>query len=294
MASALIPLSMDDSGVEEQASSSEQRDHYSVAICMSQPWLAFCGFTITFSALFSKTMRVRRIMRSGQQFRRAKVAVSDVMIPFAILFALNVIILTLWTALDPMTYVRLDHPGLDGWNRVISSYGMCQSENVTPFLVPLALVNFLVLAIANWQAFSTRHIGDEFSESKFIALAMASLLQTFVISMPVLFIVRTSPRAFYLVLSFMIFLISTTLLLLIFGPKAVQIARLPERDQRMVLQLSIQNSSQFNHSSSMNFGTGRASRQEERCPLCSKVPSAQSKPAVVEEETREKDSPGAC
>ena len=52
MSGSLIPLSFDDN-----AESLEMSDTRAVAICMSVPWLSFTGFTIVFSALFSKTWR---------------------------------------------------------------------------------------------------------------------------------------------------------------------------------------------------------------------------------------------
>jgi gamma-aminobutyric acid type B receptor len=70
-------------------------------ICMSVPWLGFCGFTITFSALFSKTMRVNRIFHSQVPFGRIKVTIRDVMTPFVVLLSANIVVLTCWTVIDP-------------------------------------------------------------------------------------------------------------------------------------------------------------------------------------------------
>ena len=50
MGCTLIPLSFDDNGDPTTMSETKR-----IGICMSIPWLSFTGFTITFSALFSKT-----------------------------------------------------------------------------------------------------------------------------------------------------------------------------------------------------------------------------------------------
>lgn len=141
----------------------------------------------------------------------------------------NVVVLALWTLLDPMVYVRRAHPGTDGWNRVISTYGSCQSENSPlPFLIPLAVLNMGVLIIANWQAYRARHIQCEFSESTYIGFVMAILLQAALAGAPLLFVVNDNPRAYYLILTSMIFIVNMSILLLIFVPKV----RLTEQFRR--------------------------------------------------------------
>ena len=260
LVSSLIPLSFDDKGDPDSFSDA----HGSLA-CMSVPWLASTGFTITFSALFSKTLRVNKIFHNKQTFTRVRVTAKDVLVPFMILFTLNIIILTLWTTLDPLTYVREDLPGTDGWNRVIATYGSCQSENATPYLVPLAVVNLSVLVLANWQAYHARMIQSEFSESKYIGIAMASLLQAMLSGIPILFVVRDSPQAYYLVLAFMIFIICTVVLIVIFVPKMVLVGKhsheTEEEQKRRILssihqtRQSIQQKS-YRLDSSMQFSGG--------------------------------------
>lgn len=232
MASAMIPLGFDDSN-----------GYNEVAICMTTPWLGIVGFTLTFSALFGKTWRVFRIFRA--QTTEAKPTEAQVLRPFFVLFTANVLVLSLWTALDPLTHVRDDHEGTDGWNRIVSTYGSCKSENVVPFVIPLAFMNVGVLFIGNWLAYETRMIKSEFSESKFIALILASLLQCALSGIPLLFVVREQPQAFYLILTFMIFVISTVILVLIFLPKiayALNIKGMEESEQNQLIQERIQSS----------------------------------------------------
>lgn len=104
MASALIPLSFDDGG-----ENGDVEDNWAKGICMSIPWLSSTGFTVTFSALFSKTWRVNRIFQTGRNLVKIKVTVQEVLLPFVILFALNIIVLICWTIVDPLTYIRLEY-----------------------------------------------------------------------------------------------------------------------------------------------------------------------------------------
>jgi gamma-aminobutyric acid type B receptor len=241
MSSSLVPLSFDDGGELEPMSTTR-----SVGICMSVPWVAFTGFTVTFSALFSKTWRVNRLFHSNVRYARMQVSEKDVLAPFVVLLTGNIIALTCWTVLDPLTYVRQEHDGTDYWNRVISTYGACRCNNVFAYLVPLALINLSVVATACWQAWQARNIQSEFSEAKYIGLAMVSLFQAFLTGIPVVVVVRDMPRAYYVVLSLMIFVLCMAVLLLIFLPKMfIQriYAGMSEAEQKRMVKRAIRGSS---------------------------------------------------
>jgi len=101
MASTLVPLSYDDAGRPSTMSACRGK-----AVCMSVPWLGFVGFTVIFSALLSKTWRVNRLFRSKVRHARLRVSERDVLGPFAVLLAGNIVVLVCWTVLDPLTYQR--------------------------------------------------------------------------------------------------------------------------------------------------------------------------------------------
>lgn len=237
LASALIPLTFDDNGEAESLTSAQ-----AVTICMSVPWLAFTGFTVTFSALFSKTWRINRLFFSKVRMARMQVTEKDVLAPFVVLLTSNMIVLACWTAIDPLTYRRHENEGMDYWNRVFSTYAVCKSDSAMAFLAPLAAINLGVVAIACWQAYQARAIKSEFSEAKYIALAVFSLFQAFFTGVPVLVVVRKMPEAYYILLTMMIFILSMAILCLIFLPKiSIQrkYAGLSEREQRKMLQGTI-------------------------------------------------------
>ena len=140
MASTMIPLSFDDNGDTSQLSHTR-----AMGICMSIPWLGFSGFCITFSALFSKTYRVNQFFKSNNSHGRIRVSEREVLLPFIIIFSLNVIVLLCWTLIDPLIYERNFSDGTDLWNREIASIGRCQSQNgALPYLVPLGLSKFIM------------------------------------------------------------------------------------------------------------------------------------------------------
>ena len=214
MSGSLIPLTFDDGGGSEDMSHAK-----SVVICMSVPWFAFTGFTITFSALFSKLWRVNKLFHLQNQMTRIRVSEYDVLPPFLVLLSCNFAVLICWTIIDPLKYQREEHEGTDYWNRVISTYGSCRSENVLAYLVPLALINFFVLVIASWQAIKARNLKSEFSEAKYVGLAVGGLFQAFLTGIPVVVVAKGQPSAYYLILTMVIFLVCEGLLILIFVPK---------------------------------------------------------------------------
>jgi gamma-aminobutyric acid type B receptor len=144
MSSALVPLSFDDEGDPDSMTTTR-----SIGICMSIPWLAFTGFTVTFSALFSKTWRVNQFFHSSSAFGRIKVSEKDVLAPFAFLLTSNFIVLICWTVIDPLTYERQFEDGTDYWNREIASIGSCHSDHVAAYLAPLGLSKFPKLLSAH-------------------------------------------------------------------------------------------------------------------------------------------------
>jgi ABC-type sugar transport system substrate-binding protein len=216
LASSLIPLAFDD-----EFHSAREND----IACMSIPWLITLGFATAFSALSSKTWRVVKILHNAQRFERIEVAARDVVLPYLVLMIVNVIVLLCWTLMAPLKYVRQAHLGTDDWNRVISTYGQCQSSSessrggAVPFFVVLSVVNIGLLIVANVQAYRARSIHTEFSESRYVAIVMASMLQTFLVGLPMLFLVYDQPEAFFIVLCVLVFVTCMAIQLFMFVPK---------------------------------------------------------------------------
>ncbi len=187
--------------------------------CMVAPWLLGTGFSCAFSALFSKTLRVNKLFGAAHHFQRVTVTVKDVMKPFIALLSLNVLLLSIWTGVNPLVYRRVQ-------SSPISSYGICQLKHssgagLTPAIL-FGLLNLITIIAANVQAFRAREISDEFSESKYIAIALLSILQAMLIGVPVAFMTRQQPPVFAVIVSCFMFIVAMSLLLLIFVPKIIQ------------------------------------------------------------------------
>jgi hypothetical protein len=71
---------------------------------------------------FTKTYRVNQIMKHAARFRRVKITATDVMKPMVALLFVNIVILTVFTAVDPLhheTVVVIQDP----FSRDLETYG---------------------------------------------------------------------------------------------------------------------------------------------------------------------------
>jgi len=184
--------------------------------CMSIPWLLTNGFLITCAAIFAKLWRINRLFNGGRRFRRMEVHEKDVIWPFVIALVLNTIFLITWTVVDPLTFKRMAVPG-QSWN----SFGECVlNGSVSVVMVSLlAVVNAVGLLATCYQAFKARNISTEFSESKYLGIAMFSWVQILLVGLPVYFLVDDTDNVVkYFILVTIFFLVCISMLVVIFVP----------------------------------------------------------------------------
>jgi hypothetical protein len=227
MALTIIPLSIDDGIVSESGCN---------IACMCIPWLVSTGFSVTFSAIFSKLWRINRIFHS-RNFRRKQVNERDVLLPFGIVFALNLITLVTWTAVDPLRWRRRAVRG-EPWN----TYGVCESSGPVgiAFMVLTVIINLSALCLACHQAYKARTISGDFSESKSLALAIYSWLQLCIIGFPVLYLIYNDNQAAKYFLSvLLIFAVCMSMLLFIFLPLVFQLREYLSHSMRSRRKLSV-------------------------------------------------------
>ena len=149
--------------------------------CLATDWLLNTGNVITLSALFSKLWRVNQIFHA-EGFQRKVVTVWDVLKPFGILLALNLLFLIVLSTVEPPFWER---EPIDDKNPH-STYGYCNYEGWGILMqVLLGLTNFIPLVILCVQAYRARDIRSEFSEARGVALALFSWLQAIIITVPV-------------------------------------------------------------------------------------------------------------
>jgi hypothetical protein len=149
----------------------------------------------------------------------------DIIIGFVILLVLNLIVLITWTFVAPLEWERNFNEATDPFGRPVDSYGTCSNKDAVPFVVVLMVFNLGILILANWWAYKARNIETEYHESRYIAISMASVLQTWCMGIPILIMVWNNPQERFFVGSGLVFVTSLSVLGLIFVPKVIAISQ---------------------------------------------------------------------
>jgi ABC-type amino acid transport substrate-binding protein len=185
--------------------------------CMTIPWFYSVGFSITFGTLFAKIRRVYLIFTSaaGPRQRSAPVTWQETLCLTGIVLLLDVIVLAIWTLVDPLTWIRIVLL-TDKFGYSLESYGICDGSWIT-FGSIIASYHVILLGIASYMCYVARDIPGEFSESKYIAMAMISNFQIMLIGIPVLILIGSDPSTSYFVRSTMVWINDFMVVVLIFG-----------------------------------------------------------------------------
>lgn len=75
------------------------------AACMAMPWLLALGTILVYGALFSKLYRLNKVLKVS----RHKITMKTVAWPMSFLALLVVLVLILWTILNPLTWERVSN-----------------------------------------------------------------------------------------------------------------------------------------------------------------------------------------
>ena len=123
-----------------------------------------------------------------------------------------------WQFVAPLRWEReIVLTDQDGYT--LQSVGRCNSDHYLEFGIALAVLNGGCLIYALILAYSTRSVPTQLSEGKWIALSVASTFQILLLSAPILIIAQDNASATFFLQSALVFLVSSTSTLLIFGPK---------------------------------------------------------------------------
>lgn len=147
-----------------------------------------------------------------------KITAVDVMKPMLALLVMNILVLSIWTAVDPLQ-VKIEVVETDAFLRNIETYGVCSSDSSAIFISCLAVINLGSLLFSVFEAYRARHISTDFQESSYIFIAMALIFVVALLGIPVIVISRDNVAVSYFVTASLIFIICSTILLLIFAPK---------------------------------------------------------------------------
>jgi 7 transmembrane sweet-taste receptor of 3 GCPR len=191
------------------------------ACCVLTPLFFFIGHTLTLCSLFSKLWRIHSVFL----VRRQAVAVNRVLVPSLALLALTVVVLAVWTALDPWN-----------WHRVLirqipaESYASCTSNDLWAYISPLSGIIFFGEAITLYFAWKTSDAPEEYGDTTSIMYACFTHMQTWAIGGPMLVVLESSSTdAVYFARVILIWIFSCSTVLVVIVPKVTR-ACLDRRD----------------------------------------------------------------
>ncbi|CAB9508936.1 acid type B receptor subunit 2 [Seminavis robusta] len=184
--------------------------------CMAIPWLYSVGFSITFGTLFAKIRRVYLLFQQTTSTRKISVGITETVGVIGIVLMLDVAILLAWSLVDPLRWERTILM-TDKYGSPLSSEGHCTCDNWQIFTGLIAAFHFTLLGLACYLCYVSRDIPTKFSEGKYLAVAMISNLQVFVVALPVLVILGSDPKSSFFVRSIIIAVNDFMVIALIFG-----------------------------------------------------------------------------
>uniref|UniRef100_A0A7S4K6M6 G-protein coupled receptors family 3 profile domain-containing protein n=1 Tax=Odontella aurita TaxID=265563 RepID=A0A7S4K6M6_9STRA len=212
--SSIIPWSLAEAGVEEDETSASR-------YCVAWPWLYSIGFVLMYSSLTAKSLRLHRIADASRNMQRKAVTAKQMYSIVILFLTIDIVILTAWTVVDPMTWSRKEMSTsiVDTGVITVETSGRCQSNNVWHFLGPIIAVHAFLMIITNALLWKVRNISDRYQEQKYVAIASVYICELLLLGIPVLFAVQDSASARYIIVTGVIFFTDTGVLALIFLPK---------------------------------------------------------------------------
>ncbi|CAJ1917965.1 unnamed protein product [Cylindrotheca closterium] len=215
------------------AISQENEGEGPVKACIAIPWLYSLGFSITFGALFAKIRRIYSIFNQQcerpvsdtltSSFRvRGNISAKETLFTIGGVLLLDFTVLALWTALDPLHWERFTTLE-DQFGDPLESQGYCTSDHWEPFFGMLVIIHISLVALATYMCYKARGIPTQYSEHKYVTVAMGSNLQLFMLGIPLLLIASTDPGAHFFVRSAVIWMNDLMIISLIFGNLMIKV-----------------------------------------------------------------------
>ncbi|XP_038052380.1 gamma-aminobutyric acid type B receptor subunit 1-like [Patiria miniata] len=193
-----------------------------VFTCNVKTWLLTIGFSMAFGAMFSKTWRVHKIF-TNKTAMKLDLQDSRLFSLIAALVVVDVIILAIWTATDPVKATKMQGTKVvdpdDDDIVYIPIRMICESRNQTYWIGAFYVIDGLLLIFGAFLAWETRKVSiPALNDSKYIGICVYNILILSFIGAPVSFILEEQ-NALYVLQAALIWLAATLTLCVVFIPK---------------------------------------------------------------------------
>jgi gamma-aminobutyric acid type B receptor len=192
-------------------------------LCAARPLVTSLAFTLIFSALVVKSLRVYRVFMSGAM-KRVVLSTTTMFKILGLFVLVDLLILLAWFVIDfPRPYLQPTKIGaLSGAtiDRLV-----CASSSFI-FSALLIFWKALVLFMGLYLSFLIRNVSSDFQESIWIFASSLVVLFGSIILLPMAYLVELPADVFYAFLAFMLLACTTLVMSMMLVPK---IRRLHER-----------------------------------------------------------------
>jgi len=199
MVSTLVPLSLDDKNIEYYnldgiLNLSVQIPKLDTA-CRMAPWLYLSGFSLEFSALFVKVLRLKRIFVSNT-LKKMKVTAQSMAPLLVVSLLANWVVCASWTAVAPLHWQRFPVQfNAEGF--MVESYARCASDNFLSFYATCAVLQLCLLVCGMVLCYQTRNVQEDVVENKWITIVLVNMTSILLLTTLLGTFMHSSPSALF-------------------------------------------------------------------------------------------------
>mmetsp|Transcript_484 Transcript_484/g.570 ORF Transcript_484/g.570 Transcript_484/m.570 type:complete len:235 (+) Transcript_484:726-1430(+) len=136
---------------------------------------------------------------------------------------MNILLLSLWTALSPLAFKRVPI-SFDDFGQVTEAESECHTSEDKALMVVVVVFHILQYVAGAVLTCKARLIPGDFQESKGITISFFIQIQLIILATPVILAIEgQDPTTNYCVIALLIFLINTTIAIILFGPKIYRV-----------------------------------------------------------------------
>jgi len=204
-------------------------------ICLVPWWLMGIAFIFIFGALFAKTYRLVKLF-GALTIKQQKITDWKLLPVVLILLFFEIIILTLWTFIDPPTYVprsQLQPP---------SSYTQCTSKYNLIFIGLYVGFKAIIMVWGCYMSILIRNIDSRFNEVKYIGFTVYFWGFVAIVGVPSAFVLNgSSPGQFQVFSIFFVVAVITVTLGLLFINKLILVHKDPNVTTKLLSPMTTAN-----------------------------------------------------
>jgi hypothetical protein len=187
--------------------------------CMVAPVMFSFGFQLALVALIAKIYRIYILFKASTRLKLKRVSLPHVLKVISFFMAGETVILVLWICIAPLKFTRLVSQ-VDEYGNTKVSFGQCSGDAAS---VAFVLVVFALHAVAVILTYSAsnhvRELPTKYQESRYLNMAILSMAQIYLIAVPSIAAVYSTPIGRFVITSSTVFVTIGALLFFMIFPK---------------------------------------------------------------------------